>query len=463
MKPNFDLLDKIVDTKGTNAKIEMLSEAINHQDTKDFIEILYNSDVYDIAEISIDKAINTPNQLFIDKKTFPEQLKFMSEVRGNNKIYILADFFSYHSMQERVWFKRALLKDFPTVGIKSYNRALKNAGLPELEIFELQVCLSVLLDVNKNVLDWNGLDPNGRNFVQHKMDGNRANIIKVGSNVSFMSRNGKEITTLGLLKEHILKKYPNDNFIIDGEIIDRNDDFQELSGKMRRLKDMSISDFKYEVFDVIKWNGEDFKNKPQYERHNFLDKTFKGDNLIEVVDTYITTCSTTIMEHFNNIVNKGGEGIIIKPENGIYEFGSRKHWWKVKPVYEGTFEIYDVVLGSGKYQGKISAIRIKDKYESIKCKVGSGLTELDVEDLTEMGENCVGKFVDIYYNGIGPRGLRFPRFKEPNKEDKIRNIRWRDDKDEADDLIPLKAKFDMIKEKQKDNKTTIDKPKEINW
>lgn len=451
MEPDFELLNRIVQVQGTNLKIDMLEDAIRHDDTREFLDILFNDEIYGIAEKSIDKVINVSNKLFTERKTFPEQLEFMKNLSGNSKIDSLGDFFSHYNTNEREWFKRALLKDFPSVGIKSYNKALKKLGYKEKEVFELQLCESVLLDTELNVLDWNGLNPNDRNYVQHKYDGMRTYVKKVGNNFAFISRNNKEFFSLDILQELLTKLFPNDDFIFDGEVIS-HEDFTSLSRKMRKNAPMKITDFKYQIFDVIKFNDIDFRDMTQIERHNWLEKNIKDkQGIINIAETFITTDHNSIQEIFKDVINKGGEGIIIKPENGLYKYGSRNYWWKMKPVYEGTFEIIGVEKGSGKYRGKISALWIKDKYASIKCKVGSGLTEKDIDFLTEKGEDwLIGKFVDIWYNEILEKGLRFPRFKEPTGEDKDMNLRIRYDKEEADDLIPLKAKFDEIKQKQQD-------------
>lgn len=465
MNPNFELLNDIVVTKGTNAKIELLQEAVKHDDTRQFLNILYNDDIYGMADTSINKIIDIPNRLFTERKTFPEQIEFMKSLVGNNKIDSLGDFFAHHNKNERIWYSRAILKDFPSVGIKTYNKALKNEGYETLPEFDLQYCESVILDTEMNVLDWNGVKTDEKNQVQHKYDGCRLYIKKKGNNFAFISRNNKEFFSLNILKEVLMSMFPNDDFIFDGEVISP-DGYNELMKKLKRNAQMNISDFKYQIFDVIKFNDRDFTNETQINRYNWLESNINDKRgVIEIAETFQTTSATSIEEIFQDVVYSGGEGVIIKPLDGLYEYGSRKYWWKMKPVYEGTFEVIDVELGSGKNRGKISALWIKDKYESIKCKVGSGLTEKDIDFLTEKGKDwIIGKFVDIWYNEILINGLRFPRFKAPNSKEEM-NLRIRDDKEEADDLIPLRTKFDNIRQESKEKKfaSNIEKQEDIDW
>lgn len=463
MKPNFKLLDEIENSKGTNKKVELLQQAVKDKDTKEFLDILYNNEIYGIAETSLNKIVNDTNKLFVDEKTFPEQLEFMKSLTGNAKLDSLSDFLSRYDKLSRKWFKRAILKDFPKVGVKSYNKALKKEGFETIEDFNLQLCESVILDTDGKVLDWNGLDTTKTNYVQHKLDGSRLYVQKNGNVISFISRNNKEFFSLNLLRDYLMKNYINDDFIFDGEVVSPDGDFNSLMKKMRRNNQMNVNDFEYRIFDVLKFNDRDFKNETQKSRFSWLEKEFKNKyGIIKLPDTFITTNSNSIEEIFWDIVNKGGEGIVIKPEDGLYEYDSRKYWWKMKPVYEGTFEIFNVEIGSGKNRGKISALWIKDKYSSVETKVGSGLTELDINNLTQMGKDkIIGKFIDIYYNEILEKGLRFPRFKAPNTNFK-ENLRFRYDKEEADDLIPLREKFDKIKEDKKEKQKTDKLVDEVN-
>jgi ATP-dependent DNA ligase len=120
---------------------------------------------------------------------------------------------------------------------------------------------------------------------------------------------------------------------------------------------------------------------------------------------------------------------VIKKINSPYEYGSRKNWWKVKPVLEATFEVIDVELGTGKYKDTVGALFVKDKSGLITSKVGSGLTDKDRDDFRNFNKECELKVcIDVKFNEIthdvdGNCSLRFPRFEK-----------LRLDKSEADDL-----------------------------
>jgi DNA ligase-1 len=119
------------------------------------------------------------------------------------------------------------------------------------------------------------------------------------------------------------------------------------------------------------------------------------------------------------------EGIMIKIMGAPYEPGSRRNWWKVKPIFENTMKVTGFEPGEGRHKGKVGALLVEDKEGRVKCKVGSGLTDYDREEFVEN----LPKFIDVAYNEItsnkkGEYSLRNPRF-----------LKTRIDKDEADIIV----------------------------
>ena len=141
-------------------------------------------------------------------------------------------------------------------------------------------------------------------------------------------------------------------------------------------------------------------------------------------ERYYFTKKEELLEFYKKICDAKGEGIIIKLVEKSYEYGSRKNWWKVKPVFEMTMEVVGFELGEGRHKGVIGALLVKNKDGTINCKVGSGLTDEDRATIKENIDKI--KFIDVAYNEIsqnkdGDKSLRFPRF-----------LKIRDDKNEAD-------------------------------
>jgi ATP-dependent DNA ligase len=99
-----------------------------------------------------------------------------------------------------------------------------------------------------------------------------------------------------------------------------------------------------------------------------------------------------------------------------YEDGSRKNWFKLKPVFENSMEITGFSYGTGKYAGLISSLEVKDKSRIVRTNMGSGFTEDDIFTFMNLHKqgNLIGTIVDVAYNEItrnasGEYSLRFPR------------------------------------------------------
>jgi DNA ligase-1 len=87
------------------------------------------------------------------------------------------------------------------------------------------------------------------------------------------------------------------------------------------------------------------------------------------------------MDYNRLCIDKGYEGIMIKPQNGIYECKRSSLWLKVKPFIEVSLKVVDVEEGTGRNAGKLGALIVEgtDDGKFIRTNVGSGLTDEDRE------------------------------------------------------------------------------------
>jgi len=118
-------------------------------------------------------------------------------------------------------------------------------------------------------------------------------------------------------------------------------------------------------------------------------------------------------------IDRGFEGIMVKPVGGIYECKRSTGWLKVKPFIEVSLKVVDVEEGTGRNAGKLGALVVegKDMDKFIKTNVGSGLTDEDRETFWKAKEKLIGQIVEVRADAITQNqettdewSLRFPRF-----------------------------------------------------
>jgi DNA ligase-1 len=239
--------------------------------------------------------------------------------------------------------------------------------------------------------------------------------------------------------------------------------FQHVLRRFRRkhdvLKMVEKIPLQLYVFDVLYANGEVI-DMPLKERRNILKEYVNESERLKIAEQIITDEKGTIERIFNEAVNAGHEGVMLKNPNSPYIPGKRgKHWLKLKSVME-TLDLVVVggEWGEGKRSHLISSYELAclDTTTGKLLKVGrvaTGFTDEDLEELTEIFKQIIvyrhGKIVEflpkyvfeVAYQEIqkSPKyesgyALRFPRF-----------IRLRDDKDvnEADTIERIEKLYEL--------------------
>ncbi|MEX2435491.1 MAG: ATP-dependent DNA ligase, partial [Balneolaceae bacterium] len=297
---------------------------------------------------------------------------------------------------------------------------------------------------------------------EEKFDGMRAQVHVQNSEVRIFSRDLNDITHTFPEMTAFFQKQELPGTVLDGEICVFRDHtiqpFQLLQKRMGVKKPGKKIIGKYPVifiaYDLLYINGTPIFDYSLTERRNILEQ------LSEKYEVPITQqFKIADFDHLNHLfeqaLNHGNEGLMLKHKNSSYEYGQRKKsWLKVKKP-GGSIDTVMMYAhaGSGKRGGSYSdftlGISVKDdeRYEEEFIPIGKaygGYTDKELKQINKkIKELTVEKygptlgllpklvieveFDDIQVNKRTKAGytLRLPRFKA---------IRWDLGPDDADTL-----------------------------
>jgi len=317
------------------------------------------------------------------------------------------------------------------IGAKLINKAFNKEIIPDPSLMLAQ-------DDEDEIKKWETI------VCEEKYDGVRVIAYMSGNEIKFYTRAFNEIPNQYLEKIAneclILIKNSglNGDLFFDGELTDLNR--KSVSGKVTQMLkgkplDSIGDDLIYNIFDLE--DAETLKRGrgiiPFDVRRSTLEgvfMTYKTSSLT-LADSFLTSEKEDIYAYYNKIVAQGGEGVILKNPDHVYECKRSKNWIKLKEVNDCDLIITGWYPGEGKREGFIGGFYCEDSSGTVKVKVGAGFTDQDLKDLSENPDSQIGKVCAIQYNVIindknNNWSLFLPRF-----------IEIRNDKDTADDMNGL--------------------------
>jgi len=303
--------------------------------------------------------------------------------------------------------------------------------------------------------------------VEWKFDGIRAQLVKREGRLWVWSR-GEELLTERFPELHSLVSGLPDGTVIDGEIVVWKDSVQPFALLQQRIGRKTLSKKVLDdapvavlAYDLLEYQGDDWRNHTQAERRTQLEQVIAGCNQPVLLPSPLLEGKTWAALAAQREASRslGVEGMMLKDRKGLYGVGRTKDmglWWKWKVdpfsvdavlIYaqrghgrraslysDYTFAVWDGPPGSERtlvpfakaYSGltdeemrKVDAIVRKttvEKFGPVSSVTPSMVFELGFEGIA---------LSKRHKSGIA---VRFPRM-----------LRWRQDKavEEADNLATL--------------------------
>lgn len=256
-----------------------------------------------------------------------------------------------------------------------------------------------------------------------KLDGIRCLIRKQGDKLQYRSRNNKEYTHLTLFDPSITALFDllPPGVELDGEMFSEDLTFNQISSVFRKEVNTNNEDLrkyiKYYVFDCNLAMPYEQRWGLLIKSYISMCKTFSGDNMVRVVNTFWAKDHDALMEFHRFSMSKGYEGTMIRAlyssnptpkgyELSLYKSGRKKNILKLKDIEEEEGEIIGVEEGKGRERG-IALMNVKDPRGNVFL-VRPAATFETRKVWFDNPETIIGKKMTYHYQNLSETGV--PRF-----------------------------------------------------
>lgn len=280
-----------------------------------------------------------------------------------------------------------------------------------------------------------------KNWVaERKLDGGRY-VLYIRDDGNRLFSRKESVVTKTLVEKtenvpHITGTDPKslDGTVLDGEITVPNADFGGVISVMvsspaeaaQRAKEGLRA--RYNVFDCPVYKGRDITGLPLRERREYVEKAVAELGNPDIVA--IEQRMTGKQEWYQEIVESGGEGIILKDLDGRYYPGQRGSGW-IKVKKHRTYDVIvtgfeDTDSETFRAKGWIGAVKFGVYDAGTLREIGrtSGMTQAVRDDMSKNPKKYLGQVMEVEGQEVLRDGIRHPRFVRMRPDANPRECTW---------------------------------------
>lgn len=227
-------------------------------------------------------------------------------------------------------------------------------------------------------------------WASEKLDGVRA----YWDGARLISRGGNRIAA----PDWFTEGFPS--LPLDGELWMGRGTFERLSGTVRRQDPdpRAWRAVRYMVFDLP---GMPAPFGQRLQRLKTL-LAHPSNAHIQLVEHFRIADHAALMDRLSDILEVGGEGLMLHRDGSGYRAGRRGDLLKVKPYLDAEARVIAHLPGKGKYAGMLGALLVTEP-GGLSFRLGTGFS-----DAERRSPPPIGSLVSFRYQGRTSRGL--PRF-----------------------------------------------------
>lgn len=415
------ILDEIANESSTNKKMDILKKYSEDLVLQKVLYLAYSKRIkFYVKQIPIYETYDIPATTLENALNNLEKLS-NRELTGHAGINFLFNLLSVLSADDAIIIERIIGKDLK-IGMANKNISKVIPNLLEVTGY----CGAKGYD--DKLVD-NIIKSNKINFSQEKLDGRYVNVIVIGGEVEMTSRQGEPTILTGAKFLSELKEF--DDCVLNGELTMESLDRYTSNGiiaslidinKKREERSIEETNKKIEAFEKKHMKFEDALNlvkftawdilsidefftlkseTPYYERFKILNDMIGkyNTNMVSIVETKLVTSKAEIINHFEEILSRNGEGTILKSYDGKWKNGKPVTSIKLKKEIELDLKIVGFNMGTGKNIDVVSSLNCESEDGLLKTSP-TGISEEDMLDITQRQEELLGTIVAVKCSGI---------------------------------------------------------------
>ena len=233
----------------------------------------------------------------------------------------------------------------------------------------------------ENVSEW---------WVSEKLDGVRA--IWNGEKLHF--RSGKLISAPDWFTENFPEQ------LMDGELWMGRGTFEKLSGIVRKIQP-NHNDWRqvrYMLFELPEHPGTFTRRVRKMVK---LTENLKISWLHPIPQIRLNS-EDALLNMLDEIVTKGGEGLMLHRADSLYHSGRSDDLLKLKPWQDAEATVVEILPGKGKFNGMMGSLLVTDE-SARRFRIGTGFSNKERKN-----PPAVGTVITYKFTGTTKKGL--PKF-----------------------------------------------------
>lgn len=200
---------------------------------------------------------------------------------------------------------------------------------------------------------------------EHKLDGARVQVHKLGDEVRVYTRQLSDVTASVPEVIELVRALPTQSLVLDGEVLSLRPDgapepFQVSMRRFGRKLDVEAMRRTQALhpffFDVLHRDGVDLIDRGTTERLALLDELVTPESRMPRLTTNDPAQAAAF---FEDAIERGHEGVMAKALDASYAAGRRgQAWLKIKSHHTFDLVVLGVEWGSGRRQGWLSNLHL---------------------------------------------------------------------------------------------------------